>query len=266
MISRSAEDSAGKDTQNRIIEYWNKALLCSLDSSTSHADPDLAYLDNAIENRILEQFLSVWAVDCGNCMDVGAGYGRFAGLLGRFYSRVVLLEPANRIYKTLRSLWGQDPKIECYNCDFESYIDSRGFDLIFTSGVLYLYGDEMLEYFARKAISMLNENGILLIRDFVSVPNRQVVQSSYVENGFCYYRPPAFWDALANRLGVKLFEVRRSKPSFSWLRNRYLLSLLGVLGLKGIYRRQIIINSVMRFGNFHLVSRGINTVFIGMKL
>jgi SAM-dependent methyltransferase len=198
-------------------------------------------------------------------MDVGAGYGRFASLFRRFYSQVILLEPAGRIYEKLVDLWGQDPRIECYNCDFESYIDKGNLDLVFTSGVLYLYDDKMLESFARKATSMLAEGGLFLIRDFISVPDRQVVQSDYVEGGFCYYRTSLFWDELATRLGVELLEIRRSKPSLSWLRNRYVLALFRKLNLKKNYRRQTVVGAAMRLGNFEVCRRGLQTVFIGMR-
>jgi SAM-dependent methyltransferase len=260
------DNQAAKAKRDRIIEYWNEALLCSPVSSTSHADPDLAFLDNAIENQILGQLLNAWAVDYDNCMDVGAGYGRFADLFRRFYSHVVLLEPAERIYEELIGFWGQDPQIECHNRDFESYVDSCGFDLIFTSGVLYLYDDKMVKAFLRKAISMLNEDGILLIRDFLSVPDREVVESKYVENGFCYYRPIQFWNTLANQLGIEMIGARRSKPSLAWLRNRYILLILKTLGLKGICRCQIVIDTAMRFGNFRIQPGDIQSVFIGMRL
>ena len=92
---------------SNIIEYWNSELLCSLESSTSHADPDLAYLDNIIENRELRRILSQYRDEKeGKCLDVGAGYGRFTGTFLSCFDEIVLLEAAPEIFSRLQSLWG----------------------------------------------------------------------------------------------------------------------------------------------------------------
>jgi len=249
--------------RNKIIEYWNEALLCSPVSSTSHADPNIAYLDNAIEHQVLEKCLNDWAIDFFSCLDIGAGYGRFADLFMDYYSKVVLIEPADRIYNKLIELWGQFPKIECYNCNFESHVDRTGYDLIFASGVLYLYDDEMLEVFMRRAFSMLNKNGIFVVRDFISNPYQQIVKSVCVENGSCHYRTLEFWDKLATHLGFKVIGVRRSKPSLIWLRNKRIQRLLKYLNLNKVIKGRLFINAVLSLGNFN-VCKGINPVFIGM--
>ena len=264
MTSRPKEVKQSKAMRGKIIDYWDEALLCSLESSTSHADPDLSYLDNEIENRILEELLSKLAENHHRCMDIGAGYGRFAGLFHRLYAQAILLEPASKIFERLDGLWGTVPGIECLNSDFESYEDSAGFDLLFTSGVLYLYDDKMLKNFLQKAISMLKNNGVLIIRDFVSIPAKKV-KSKYVKNGFCYYRSLKYWDAISKNLAVSLVEVRRSKPPLFWLRNRYSLSILRLLGIKKIYRHQIITNTAIRFGNKGIDLGSVQPVFIVLK-
>jgi len=265
MTFSQADSIIDQDERDKIIQYWNDALLCSPESSTSHADPDLAYLDNIIENHILAESLQTWGAQGHNCLDIGAGYGRFADLFKQYYTHIVLLEPATQIYTRLTSLWGQDPQIECHDADFESYVDARSFDLIFASGVLYLYSDEMLLSFARKAISMLNPNGIFLLRDFISLPDPRVLASSYVKDGFCYYRTPQFWRELAADLGIELLEIQRSKPALPWLRNKRTLSLLQILRLKRMFRQKTIINAAMRWGSFHLSHGHIHTVFIGLR-
>ncbi len=266
MTSSNPETPSGSAMRSSIIDYWNKALLCSRESSTSHADPDLAHLDNAIENQVLEELLSAHPFRRRRCLDVGAGYGRFTDLFRRYYSRVVLLEPAERIFAELAGLWREEAGVECQDVPFELYVDSYPFDLIFTSGVLYLYDDDMLDSFAQKAISMLSDNGRFVVRDFVAVPDRHVVASHYVQHGHCYYRTPQFWYSMANRLGLQVLEIRRSKPSLALLRNGWTLSLLQRLGLKRICRHRLAARIAMRIGSFRTDSRGIHTVFIAMRL
>ena len=254
------------NTRNRIIDYWDNEQLCSLESSTSHADPDLAYLDNAIENRVLGQLLNTWAVGRRRCLDVGAGYGRFTELFRRFYSEVVLLEAAERIYSRLVKLWADRPGIRCHKSVFESYVDEEKYDLIFASGVLYLYSDEMLYAFAKKAVSMLTKDGLFVLRDFLSVQKPQVCKSNYVKDGFCYYRTPQFWINFATRFGLELRIIKRSKPRISWLRYRCVLRIMKKLRLKWCYRCRPVISALMHLGSFRIGGRGIQTVFIAMSV
>jgi ubiquinone/menaquinone biosynthesis C-methylase UbiE len=75
-------------------------MLCSLESSTSHADPDLAFLDNVIEKRKLHELLAHQLHNRGgSCLDIGAGYGRFVPVFQDYFARIVLLEAAERIFK-----------------------------------------------------------------------------------------------------------------------------------------------------------------------
>ena len=249
-----------------IIDYWNEEGLCSKESSTSHADPDVAYLDNAIENRVLEQILDSYAVGRCRCLDVGAGYGRFTELLHRFYSEVVLLEAAEQIYSRLVKLWDGRPGIRCHKSVFESYVDGEKYDLIFASGVLYLYSDEMLYAFAKKAVSMLTKDGLFVLRDFLSVQKPQVSKSNYVKDGFCYYRMHQFWIKFATRFGLELRLIKRSKPRISLLRCRRTLRIMKKLRLKWFYRCRPVISSLMHLGSFRIGGRGIQTVFIAMSV
>jgi SAM-dependent methyltransferase len=250
---------------SRIIDYWNEEGLCSKESSTSHADPDVAYLDNTIENRILEQILGSYAVGRCRCLDVGAGYGRFTELLRGFYSEVFLLEAAERIYSSLVKLWADRPGIRCHKSVFESYVDEEKYDLIFASGVLYLYSDEKLYTFAKKAVSMLTKDGLFVLRDFLSVQKPQVCESNYVKDGFCYYRTPQFWISFATRFGLELRLIKRSKPRICWLRYPRVLRIMKKLRLKWCYRCRPVISALRHLGSFRIDGRGIQTVFIVMS-
>jgi len=251
---------------SRIIDYWNEEGLCSKESSTSHADPDIAYLDNAIENRILQQILDSYAVGRCRCLDVGAGYGRFTELLHRFYSEVVLLEAAERIYSKLVKLWGERQSVRCHKSIFESYVDEEKYDLIFASGVLYLYSDEELSTFTQKAVSMLSKEGLFILRDFLSMKEPQVCKSNYVKDGFCYYRTPRFWMNFATNFGLELRLIKRSKPRICLLRYRRVLRIMKKLQLKWFYRCRPVISSLMHLGCFRIGGKEIQTVFIVMSV
>lgn len=248
-----------------IIKYWNTDLLCSLESSTSHADPDLSYLDNVIENRLLQNLLSEYRQEkCDKCLDVGAGYGRFAPTFLKFFSETVLLEAADQIFSKLLDLWKNEKSIDCKSGTFESFEEETGFDLIFSSGVLYLYDDEMVYQFLEKAKRSLNKQGLLILRDFVAEPER-VMKSAYVENGSCCYRSPQFWSDTASSLGFPMLQILRSKPRLAFLRNMKVLRLLRLLHLSVWLRSPITIDAAMRFGNMRMKGNDIQTVFIVMR-
>ncbi|MFC1997629.1 class I SAM-dependent methyltransferase [Chloroflexota bacterium] len=255
----------GKE-RDKIIQYWNYALLCSLESSTSHTHPDLAYLDNAIENHVLAALLDDWMEKSRiRCLDVGAGYGRFANLFRQNYLETVLLEPAERIFSKLSELWSGTPNIRCVNKDFELYSTEDKYDLIFVSGVVYLYRDSLLDEFMRKATSMLTDGGLLVFRDFISESQPQIIKSSYINDSFCYYRTIEFWINYAKLHKVKLLDIKRSKPQLSWLRNSRTIKVLSKFKLTRLYRNAFFINAIIHLGNFKIDRGGLQTVYIGMK-
>ena len=251
---------------SRIVNYWNRELLCSLDSSTSHADPDLACLDNVVENCVLREVLARWTTEnCQRCLDIGAGYGRFVPTFRQFYSQIILLEAAEQIYERLRMLRQCDGNTKCYNSLFESFKDEREYDLLFASGVIYLYDDDMLSRFVGKAATMLRRGGLLILRDFVADPSR-IIQSSYVQGGHCHYRTPQFWRDLARASRFEFLEIRRSKPRLALVRNPRLLSVLRRLRMIQWLRYSVVAAAAQRAGSFRLHGGHIHPVFLAMRL
>ncbi len=250
-----------------IINYWNRELLCSFESSTSHADPDLSYLDNIIENNILTGILKEFKkyhIKQGKCIDVGAGYGRFTPTLKNFFEDIVLLEAAERIYKRLESLWKFDNSVKCKYGTFEAYENGKKYDLIFASGLLYLYDEEMVQQFLKKGRNMLAKDGLLIIRDFVAEPQK-VIKSGYVEGSFCYYRAPYFWKGVAPPFKFEVLQIVRAKPKLSFLRNRKMLNLLRNFQASKLLRNHNIAKAAMIFGSRQLAGKGIQTVYIVMR-
>jgi SAM-dependent methyltransferase len=248
-----------------IVAYWNKELLCSLVSSTSHADPDLACLDNAVENHVLRKILTCWNTENPErCLDVGAGYGRFTPTFQRFYAEIVLLEAAERIYDQLRTLWQHHESTKCYQSLFESFHDDREYDLVFSSGVVYLYDDQMLQQFMAKAASLLRRGGLLILRDFVA-DSLRIIKSNYVPGGHCHYRTPQFWRDFSKASGFEFLDIQRSKPRLALLRSRCLLSVLRRLHMSRWLRGRIVAAVAQRAGSFTLRGEDIHPVFLVMR-
>jgi SAM-dependent methyltransferase len=254
------------DFRSRIIAYWNQSLLSSPVSSTSHADPDLASVDNAVENRRLGRLIDAHAGSTRAwCLDVGAGYGRFTALFLRRYTRVTLLEAAARIFATMEANWGMIERVECLQRDFESLDEDRLYDLVFTSGVLYLYPDEMVAEFGKKVQRLLAAQGLFVARDFISRPKPVTVPSAYVEGNSCYYRTPQFWAALAANLDLELLAIVSAKPRLAFLRRSRVRSVLRRLKLTRLLRSRHAARLADRLTSGQTLAAGVHTVFIVMR-
>jgi len=197
-------------------------------------------------------------------LDVGAGYGRFAPTFLKFFSEIVLLEAAGQIFSKLRDLWENEKSIDCKLGTFESFEEKSNYDLIFSSGVLYLYDSEMVHQFLEKAKRSLHKQGLLILRDFVAEPER-VMKSRYIENGLCFYRSPQFWGDSASTIGFDILQILRSKPKVSFLRNTRTIKFLRLFRLSGWLRYPTIINIIMRLGSMQMKGNDIQTVFIVMR-
>jgi hypothetical protein len=147
---------------------------------------------------------------------------------------------------------------------FESYVPSTAFDLLFTSGVLYLYNDEMVTSFMAKARSMLVTRGLLILRDFVAQP-AEIRKSAYVDDGYCYYRSPKFWKEQALQHEFMTEHIGLSKPKIGLVRKPRVLKVLRRLYLSKLLRHPILINQIVRFGSWQMHNNQVETVFIVMR-
>lgn len=249
----------------KIVEYWNTELLCSDASSTSRTDPDIAILDNAIENRVLGQLLGRGlATRYGRCLDIGAGFGRFTNTLRDSFAEIVLLEAAENIFRRLEDLWAGVPEVETRMGDFESFVDDQPFDTILASGILYLYDDQMTARFIQRAADILKRQGLLIFRDFIASPPR-TLPSNYVERGFCFYRDQAFWNGTALANGLETPDITGSKPRLGILRRQRTLSILRAAGFHVALTWPVTTTLAMAAGDWRLTEDRVNTVFIVMR-
>ena len=169
------------------------------------------------------------------------------------------------MYEALCRQWGSHEQVQCHRTEFEGFKDDKKFDLIFASGVLYLYDEDMLGEFVDKAVAMLEPGGLFVLRDFVAIDKPLVLESNLVTEGSCYYRTPEFWQGLAAERNLKWLGLSASKPLLRLLRSRGVLRVLRRLRLKKLLRKSLVINSIRAGGDYRLRGDGYHTVFMGMQ-
>lgn len=256
---------SSRDAVSRVVEYWNREQLSSLDSSTSHGDPDLSALDNTVENRRLADLLMRREVPQGACLDVGAGFGRFTSTLGTMFDPVVLLEPAPSLYSVLEETYTKVYGVVTHPVRFEDFTTPTPFAAIVASGVLYFYDDDALKGFLDRTASMLAPDGVLVIRDFIAANVRTIRPSAYVEGASCHYRTVTEWAALARQSGLTLAEVTPSKPPLRWIRRPRVLRALAAAGFTRLFRSQRVGAWLDKISGLKLRGLPIETVFLIMR-
>ena len=256
----------------QIIQYWDESGLCSPDSSTSHKNQYIASLDNFVESKLLSDILAKYCSKTANNhktgLDIGAGLGRFTIILAQYLHMVYALEPAVSLYDTLQERCQKISNIKVINTSFESYIPSEEIDITIVSGILYLYSDELVDHFFNKLSPMVKYGGIIILRDFIVQEKRKTIPSSFIKNGYCYYRNYQYWKDIASKHDLKCVEVFRSTPLYSVLFN----IIIRIPGINKIIsssfvkdRYYNIINKERQKGNKSLSDESVTTVFITIK-
>jgi len=259
------------DFQKKIIEYWDKAGICSFDSSTCAGDKYLASCTNFVESRLLEGLLARHGYNGGKGMgvDIGAGLGRFTVIMSRHLGSVHALEPAKSLYPELVSNCSGLDNVRVFNEDFEAFNIQEDYDAAVMSGVLYLYSDNMVTDSLKKLAEHFRPGSIIVIRDFIAKDQTRQVPSSYIDGGFCYYRDISYWTGLAKEHGFELVEVFQAKPTYPVPK---LMRLLGITGLRRLFNVPLVkrimyqnTETKRRKGVLDYSSSPILTVFLVMR-
>ncbi|MCF7979464.1 MAG: hypothetical protein K9L82_15930 [Chromatiaceae bacterium] len=261
--------------RSQIVNYWSSAGLSCPVSSTSSADPEIAKFDNIIENRVLNKLLSdasneqTIRTSRGYALDVGAGYGRFTKTFLKHFEKVFLLEGAPSIYSEMLYQWSGSDNVACLNGVFEDLqqIPVDNLSLIFASGVLYLYDDSYVDQFLSKATDLLarEKGGRIILRDFVC-PKSRVLNSKFVEGGFCYYRDESYWVRACLKHNLELVKIVRSKPKIRFFRSRLFKAFARRIKIMGlVFGSKRMQEFFFRYGGWSLESNDVHTVFIEIK-
>ena len=229
------------DLKERIIEFWNKAGICSFDSSTCARDSYLASCDNFIESRLLEELIEKKCQSNALGIDIGAGLGRFTVVMARHLKVVHALEPGKNIYNRLVDNCRDFGNVQTFNTDFESFNIQKDYDIAVISGLFCYYSPDMVQEFFKKLIRHLGKKGMILIRDFIIKKGVRQVPSAYIEDGFCYFRDLQYWINLAKEFGLTLSQVFQSRPSYPFEKLIHLSGLSKIFGIdivrSHIYKR-----------------------------
>jgi SAM-dependent methyltransferase len=263
-------DMVEPDLRKKIIEYWNKAGLCSFDSSTSHNDPFIASCNNFIESKLLEDLLKRKKKEIkakvSKGIDIGAGLGRFTIILARNLEYVDALEPAKNLYYKLIHNCSNFSNVEPFNTDFESFNSKKDYNIAIVSGVLYLYPSYDIHKLFNKLLNHLENDGVIIIRDFISKNGEKKISSSYIEGNFCYYRDVHYWDSIAKSFGLELIQVFQSTPSYPFKGFRWLISRSARI-FNVDFVKKVLYNNVKHKKDKGIIdfSSGIQTVFMVMR-
>jgi len=256
-----------------IVKYWDTAGLSSPDSSTSKKSRYIASLDNFVESRLLSDIIHEYCEPAAKNkiqmrgVDIGAGLGRFSIVLAQHLPIVHALEPAESLFEKLTERCRNNRKIQTFNTSLESFVFSEPYDIAIVSGILYLYSDEMVCDFLKELSSMMKSEGIIIIRDFIVQNGGIMKKSSYIKNGYCYYRNREYWIATAQKNKLNCLETFRATPHLSPLINR----IIQLFGISRIYSTSFMKNrwyekmKKEREMKVNSLSKGINTIFIILK-
>ncbi len=256
--------------RKQIIEYWNNEGFCSFDSSTSRGNVYISSCNNFIESKLLENLLIMRnkekKASVSNGIDIGAGLGRFTVILARNLKSVHALEPANNLYHKLIVNCLDFSNVEVFNTDFESFDIEKDYNVVVVSGLLYLYPAHDVHKFFKKLLNYLEDDGVIIIRDFISKSGEKTVSSVYIKDSFCYYRDVHYWDNIAKSFGLELIEVFQSKPSYPFKSFQSIYDRLGRIFNTDIVKK-ILYKDIKRKKEKGIIdfSNGIQTVFIVMR-
>jgi len=192
---------------NKIVNFWANKGLSNQYSSTFSSIKFFDYIDNACQIKYLKKILmNHFNRKYLRIIDVGAGLGRLTIPLAEAGHYVIALEAADSIYEDLLKKTKNLSNIECLNILFEDYLnkfDHQIFDVIIFSGVLYFYNDNSLSKIIHKSKNILDNSGIIIIRDTFS--KNSLIKKSIVDSEiYCYYRPFNFWNNIFLRESMKI--------------------------------------------------------------
>ena len=155
---------------NKVIKFWGEKGLSNIYSSTCNEDNVISFSKNETEKQFLRYFITKYKIDNKFALDIGSGLGRFTMFLSNFFNYVVSLEPSKNLYNQLKNNLKNYKNVFCVNKGFDSFIDSNKykFDLILISGLFYLITNYQANEILEKCKLMLNNGGVIIIRDFIS--------------------------------------------------------------------------------------------------
>lgn len=228
---------------NKIIKFWDEKGLSNIYSSTCNEDIIMSFSKNETEKHFLKYFIIKYKIDNKLALDIGSGLGRFTIFLSGFFDNIVSLEPSKNLYNQLKNNLKNCKNVLCVNKDFDSFVDSNKcrFNLILISGIFYLMEDYQVTNILERCKLMLNNSGIIIIRDFIS-KKASNGKSSFIEGVNCHYRDINWWNNCSKIIDMNILDLKKAN-----IGHRIFTMLINyTLKKKNLKRIYFIMESILR--------------------
>ena len=181
---------------------WKKHHIKNNFSSSYYDFGVLNFYDHKLEEEIIFKYV----VEGSTCLDLAGGTGRFTGSLVTKECAVTLVDLEEKHIKAAQKQFSSK-KVECLKMDALEYVkvSKKKYDFIIVSGLLLFLSDNEARKLINDLYDMLNINGVLLIRDFISKKGNIEVDSKVFNNTKLYYRSKKFY----TDLGAENFKLSR---------------------------------------------------------
>lgn len=181
---------------------WKKNNIKNNFSSSYYDFGILNFYDHKLEEKIILKYVG----DGGVCLDLAGGTGRFTGSLVSKKCIVTLVDLEDKHIKAAKEQFSPK-KVECLKMDALEFvkITKNKYDFIIVSGLLLFLTENEVSKLLNDLRDMLNINGVLLVRDFLSKKENVEVNSKVFSNTKLYYRPKKFY----TELGAEEFKLSR---------------------------------------------------------
>jgi 2-polyprenyl-3-methyl-5-hydroxy-6-metoxy-1,4-benzoquinol methylase len=186
------------------------------------------------KNPVLQTLIKVSLYPCkkyisllgerASILDVGCGEGILSRLLREYFnSKVVGLDQdINRIQIAIRA--NRDTEIEFFYQDFLTFESNSKFDLIVFNDFLHHKSSLQQKLFLDRAISLLTDNGKILIKDIDNLRSLDYALTSRIDkinypNDFLKFNSREEWESLFDSQALQIEKEFRSiglMPSNNW--------------------------------------------------
>lgn len=158
---------------NKILNQWEEMgkNFKSIFASNPAYDKETAFIHHHLEEKKLLNNLELNNLKDKKIIDIGAGTGRFSITFSRFSNYVLATEPVDSLFNILKNL-GLKHNFKFEKETLHQSLDRKEkWDIIFISGVLLFFEDNEVKEILEKIKEKLNDNGLLIIRDYISMNN-----------------------------------------------------------------------------------------------
>jgi SAM-dependent methyltransferase len=193
------------------MSNWSKNTIKTRHSSSYYDNGYLDYFDNLLELNILKKNIN--KLIGSRVLDLAAGNGRFSEFFISKKCEVNAVDLESGHVEYLRERFKDNEKVKVTQMDAFKYVKESQckYDIVVISGLLLFFDDRMAERLVSDAVKILNDGGVVIIRDFFSKSLKITMESSIFKDTNIHYRPVSFYK---NKFNVIQAEVCRPQHMF----------------------------------------------------